>query len=539
MTDDSKTDTSLHRPEVLEAWQRLNHLKQTQHPIPDSQSVPRIHVGSLTADFSRQRVDGEIVQALHDLAEQSDMSTAIQRQFRGDPVNVTEARPVLHTALRAPYETCPASIRDEVRQERDKLIDFARRLRSGAWRGYTGKAIECLVHIGIGGSNLGPECAWEALKDMNDSGIECRFLASIDPRQLDRTLKNLDAETTLFVVVSKSFGTLETRSNADAVRSWFLERSGSLSAMHQHFVAVTSHPERAQEFGISADNLFAMWDWVGGRFSLWSSVGLPLAVMLGETAYRSLLAGACTLDQHVSNTPVAQNLPVWLALLAVWNSNFLGTESHAVLAYDHRLKLLPAHLQQVEMESLGKSVHNDGTPCSIATGCILWGGEEPQGQHAYHQLLHQGTRQFSADFIACATSAGDHPEQHVWLLANCLSQGQALYQGQPLDPLRQDPLAPHKFLPGKHPSTTLLLSELTPEALGELLALYEHKVMCLGILLDINAWDQWGVELGKTLARQIHQNLVGVSVSHSSTAQQEPLSADTILAVSAASQDKG
>ncbi len=536
MAGSKEQQSSAHIPTSLKAWHTLSqlagdlknrlsiegkHHSRLNKGGDGSSAIRTLAVGSLTLDFSHQHVSPPVLAALQELADQCDLKNQIQRQFRGERVNVTEDRAVLHTALRAPFELCPEEVKAEVDVERNKLLDLAARLRHGSWCGYTGRSIDTLVHIGIGGSNLGPQFACDALEEFNNSGIDIRFLSSIDGHQLDRILAELDAETTLFVIVSKSFTTRETQHNAVSVRSWFLERSGSIEAIEKHFIAVSSNLSEVSRFGIPECNTFAMWDWIGGRFSVWSSAGLPLAIMLGEEHYLAFLNGAHSIDRHVTSSKTTGNAPALLALLAIWNSNFLAAESHAVLAYDHRLKLLPAHLQQVEMESNGKSVHNDGQACEISTGNVLWGGEEPQGQHAYHQLLHQGTRRFSADFITCIAADHRHSDHHAWLLANCLSQSQALFQGQSVAALKNDPLAAHKALPGNHASTTILLNRLTPQALGELLALYEHKVMCLGIILDIDAWDQWGVELGKSLAGSIYHDLTNKLAASEKTAEGE------------------
>jgi len=368
------------------------------------------------------------------------------------------------------------------------------------------------VHIGIGGSHLGPELAVEALSHYSNKALRISFLASVDGHLLQQLTQNIDLEQTLFIIASKSFSTQETRSNAQSLRSWFLERTGSLDALAQHFVAVSANMDAAGEFGIAPENVFAMWDWVGGRFSVWSCVGLPLALCVGSENFKAFLDGAHEMDLHALDTPIAQNLPALMSLIEVWNSNFLNKDTHAVLVYDRRLRLLPDFLQQLEMESNGKSVHSDGTSVgSMLTAPIIWGGEEPNGQHAFHQLLHQGTRTFSADFVSCKNADHHFSDHHHWLLANCFSQSQAMLLGQSDDLPEGDPLTDHKRVRGDHPSTTILLDQLNPRSLGALLAMYEHKVAFQSILWKVNPFDQWGVELGKQLSQGIYEDISSVS----------------------------
>ena len=448
-------------------------------------------------DFSKQAVADDVVDALVELAQESELAGAIEDLFSGAPINNTDNRPVLHTLLRAPAEACPA----EVAEERERFLAVAQAVRTGTRRGYTGRPFEAVVAIGIGGSQLGPELVVDALR--TPQAPEVRFLANVDGDAATRALAGLDPATTLVVAVSKSFTTLETRVNAETTRSWFLERTCDPGAVAEHFLAVTANQEAAAEFGIRPENRFDIWDWVGGRFSLWSAAGLPVAIALGRDGFDELLAGARMVDDHFRTTPLDDNIPLLLALLAVWNTNFHGTATHAVLPYDRRLRLLASHLQQLEMESNGKSVRRDGTTVGTHTAPVVWGGEETNGQHAFHQLLHQGTRAFSADFIAVARAGHDLRAHHDWLLANCLAQSKAMREGRSAD----GDLGSHRTVPGNHPTTTLLLDELNPRSLGALLALYEHKVFCLGAIWQINAFDQWGVELGKELAGPIYDEL--------------------------------
>ena len=486
-------------PQDLGAWQRLAGLAKPRAgtSVAGRASARSRRLGPIFVDYSKQALDDEEVEALTALASESNLTAAIDGMFTGAPINSTEERPVQHTLLRAPAETCP----EEVATERERFLALADAVRSGQRRGYTGKPFETVVVIGIGGSQLGPELVVDALRPPHAHDL--RFLANIDGEATVRVLAGLDPATTLVIVVSKSFTTLEPRVNAETVRSWFLERTSEPRVVAEHFLAVTVNHAAARDFGIPPENRFAIWDWVGGRFSLWSAAGLPIAIALGRGGFEDLLAGAYMVDNHFRETPLEDNIPVLLALLAIWNTNFHGAATHAVLPYDRRLRLLPGYLQQLEMESNGKSVRRDGTAVGTHTAPVVWGGEETNGQHAFHQLLLQGTRAFSADFLAVARTDHDLQDHHDWLLANCLAQSKAMLEGRAAD----GPSADHRSVPGGHPSTTLLLDELSPRSLGALLALYEHKVFCLGVLWQINAFDQWGVELGKELAGPIHDEL--------------------------------
>ena len=465
-----------------------------------------IRVGPLLVDFSRQGIDRQALAALVELAQASQLADAVEAQFRGDRINATEGRAVLHTALRAPAEERPASVADEIEREQRRLLDFAEALRSGRRAGSTGKPFRTLVHIGIGGSHLGPNLVCEALASPpGRQPPQVRFLANIDGHATASALTGLDPETTLFAVASKSFGTEETLANAAAARSWFLERTSQPAALAHHFAAITANVEAARGFGIAADACFPMSDWVGGRFSVWSAVGLPVAVRIGRRGFLDFLAGAHRVDRHLQSAPVERNVPMLLALAGLVNANFRGASSHAVLVYDSRLRRLPDYLQQLEMESNGKSVRVDGESSAVHTAPVIWGGEETNGQHAFHQLLHQGTRTVSADLVAVVRPAHRHADQHERLLAHCLAQGEALELGDSAED-------PHRRTTGNRPTTTILLDELTPHALGALLALFEHKVFCAGRLLQINSFDQWGVELGKRLAAPIRQALASSAV---------------------------
>jgi len=497
------------------SWKQLTHLAAAsiESPLSDWLEQPdrfknaTFEVAGLLVDFSKQRLDETILSALLELGQTHALPARIEDLFSGAIVNLTEKRPALHTALRAAEVDRPA-IAAAVGAQQARLGELVERVRSGQWRGYSGKAITDVVHIGIGGSYLGPHLATQALRGPAQLPPRIHFVANIDSTCLNSALAGLNPERTLFIIASKSFSTLETRVNAESAKLWFLERVNEHAALARHFLAISSNTTAALDFGIAAENIFEIWDWVGGRFSLWSAVGLPVMLSIGQPAFQQMLAGARTMDEHFRRTPLAENLPVMMALTGIWNSNFLGVTNHAILPYGERLGLLPEYLQQLEMESNGKSVTSGGEGVVTHTTPILWGGRGTNGQHAFHQLLHQGTRAFTADFILPAAtgheSVGTGDEHHRWLLANGLSQSQAMAQGH------KDP-DPHKAVAGGHATTTIVLDELSPFCLGALLAMYEHKVFCQGVLWDINSFDQWGVELGKRLAIPIYDQLAGKS----------------------------
>ena len=505
-------------PTSLDVWQRLgilanNIVKQPLSALadgPDRFDKLSHRVGPVLVDFSRQRIDQPVLSALLELGKAVGLEAGLAKLMAGEHVNVSEDRPALHTALRAPVEQRPEAQRDDITAGAAQMARFVERVRSGQWRGHTGKPVRDVVHIGIGGSHLGPQLVTEALPA---SGPRLRFLANVDGHAFQRQLDGLSAETTLFIVASKSFTTVETKVNAESARAWCLERGCGQASLRKHFAAVTANTDAATTFGIAPENLFPMWDWVGGRYSLWSAVGMPIALSAGMPAFQALLAGAYEMDQHTLRAPLKRNLPALMALIGIWNYNFLGAQTHAVLPYDHRLAMLPAYLQQLEMESNGKSVQLDGEPTSIQTVPILWGGEETNGQHAFHQLLLQGTRAFSADLIAATRPNHWLADHHQWLLANCLAQGEALFRGDggEHDNTAADPLSAHRAVTGSHATTLILLEELNARALGALIALYEHKVYCQSMIWNINAFDQWGVELGKQLGRHVHSALSGNS----------------------------
>jgi glucose-6-phosphate isomerase len=465
--------------------------------------------GDLLADFSKQRLTPDTLALLVRLAEARDLAGFLRRMSAGEAINATEGRAALHIALRAgrSYSAGGRDVLPEVRATRARMRELSEAIRAGAWRGSGGAPIDAVVNLGIGGSDLGPRMAVQALAAYARAGLAVRFVANIDPAEFADTVRDLDPARTLFVVSSKTFTTQETLANARAARAWLGPRDPA-----RHLLAVTNNIAAAQAFGIPPDNCLAMAEWVGGRFSMWSAIGLPLACSIGMDAFEELLAGAREMDEHFLSAPFADNLPVLMALVGLWNIDFLGAESLAVIPYAHRLGLLPAYLQQLEMESNGKRVTLDGTDVGCATAPILWGMAGSVGQHAFHQLFYQGTRLTPIDFIVPVGDA--NPEQEA-LVANALAQSAALMKGKTLEEARQqllaagrtaaeaERLAPHLACPGNQPSTTLLMPELSPKALGSLIALYEHKVAVQGCLWGINSFDQWGVEHGKQMARDI------------------------------------
>ncbi len=477
-----------------------------RHLLEDEWSATalRVRTDGVLFDFSRQRIDREVLAGLLSLAREREWRLRVRQLVEGAAVNSSEDRPALHTALRSPAGETPP-VAEEAAGTLSQVKRFAEAVQNGSWRGCSGKAIADVVNIGIGGSDLGPRLVVEALQPAGGRPA-LHFVPNIDGHAIATTLAGLNPETTLFVLASKSFTTRETLVNGETARSWFIERTGRAGALARHFVAVTANRDAATEFGLPAENLLPMWDWVGGRFSLWSAVGLPIAIALGTRAFDDLLRGAYAMDRHFQSAPADVNAPLLAALLGIWNTNFLGAASHAVLAYDERLRLLPEYLQQLETESNGKRVRHDGSPVGVHTTPILWGGTGTTGQHAFHQLLHQGTRSFTADFIVCASFEHGLEDHHRWLLANALGQGKAMALGNRVD-------NPHRAVPGNHATNTIVVDRLTPTTIGALLAFYEHKVFCQGLIWDINSFDQWGVELGKELATTVFAQLAGESTA--------------------------
>lgn len=519
-------------------WQALSaHSKNIPHMRElFANDTARFNNMSLSAcglflDYSKNRATPQTLKLLYALANEAKLEAKIKAMFAGDIINTTEKRAVLHTALRSTASQSIAAegqdIVPEVQQTLNKMQAFVTSVTSGQWKGYTGKAITDIVSIGIGGSFLGPKIVSQALRPYWTPRLNCHFVANVDGTSITEKLKLLNPETTLFIMSSKSFGTQETLTNTLTAKAWFLAKGGSQSDVAKHFAAVTSNVAKATDFGIDADNIFPMWDWVGGRYSLWSAIGLPIALLIGMDNFRGLLKGAHLMDEHFANAPLAENMPVIMGLLSLWYGNFFNAQSHVVLTYDHYLRGLPAYFQQLDMESNGKSVTLNGTDVDYSTGPVIWGGEGTNGQHAYHQLLHQGTALIPADFIMPLQSHNPIGEHHDQLASNCFGQTQALMQGRTFEealaelansPMSEDEkrlIAKHKVMPGNKPSNTLLMNKLTPETLGALIALYEHRTFVQGAIWDINSFDQWGVELGKILGNDVLERIGASEDTHS------------------------
>ena len=463
-------------------------------------------------DYSKNRIDDDTLGLLVDLAEQAGLRAKIDAMFRGEKINVTEHRAVLHVALRAPKGASimvdGKNVVPQVHAVLDKMADFANRVRGGQWKGHGGKPIRNVVNIGIGGSDLGPVMAYEALKYYSDRAMTFRFVSNVDGTDFVEATRDLDAAETLFIVSSKTFTTLETMTNAQSARDWLLrEFGGDARAVAKHFVAVSTNGEKVAEFGIDTANMFEFWDWVGGRYSMDSAIGLSTMVAIGPDHFRAMLEGFHAIDEHFRTAPFARNLPVLMGLLGVWYNDFFGAQTVAVLPYDQYLKRFPAYLQQLTMESNGKHVTLGGAPVDTQTGPIYWGEPGTNGQHSFYQLIHQGTRLIPCDFIAFGQALNPLGRHHDMLLANVFAQTEALAFGKTREQVKAegtpDWLVPHRVFEGDRPSNTILMDRLTPAALGKLVALYEHSVFTQGTIWDIDSFDQWGVELGKVLAQRI------------------------------------
>lgn len=477
-----------------------------------------LQLDDLLLDYSKNRITRETFALLMDLARECDVSGWIERMFSGEKINCTEDRAVLHIALRnrsnRAIEVDGEDVMPKVNAVLDKMRGFTSKVRSGEWKGYTGTPITDVVNIGIGGSDLGPLMVCEALKPYADK-LRVHFVSNVDGTHITETLKPLNPATTLFVIASKTFTTQETLTNAHTARNWLLQSAKDEAVIAKHFVAVSTNAEAVGAFGIDTDNMFEFWDWVGGRYSLWSSIGLSIALYLGMDHFEALLDGAHAMDEHFRSAPLDKNMPVILAMLGVWYGNFFGCDSHALLPYDQYLHRFPAYFQQGDMESNGKRVSRDGKPLSYTTGPVIWGEPGTNGQHAFYQLIHQGTRLIPADFIAAVESHNPGGEHHRILLSNYFAQTEALMRGKTEAEARAELeaqgvvgedlalLVPHKCFPGNRPTNSLLYQKLTPYALGRLIALYEHKIFVQGVIWNINSFDQWGVELGKQLAKAI------------------------------------
>jgi len=463
-------------------------------------------------DYSKQRVTGQTLRLLCALADESELRQRIDAMFRGDKINVTENRAVLHVALRAPPGTSilvdGENVVPGVHRVLERMADFAVRVRDGTWHGHSGRRMRNVVNIGIGGSDLGPVMAYEALRHYSERSLTFRFVSNVDATDFAEAVRDLDPAETLFIVASKTFTTLETMTNAGAAREWLVAgMHGDAKAVARHFVAVSTNASRVTEFGIDVANMFGFWDWVGGRYSMESAIGLSTMLAIGPEHFRAMLGGFREMDEHFLETPFERNLPVLMGLVALWNNNFLGAPTVAVLPYEQYLKRFPAYLQQLTMESNGKSVREDGRPVGCDTGPIYWGEPGTNGQHSFYQLIHQGTRLIPCDFIAFASSLNPPQAQHDMLIANVFAQAEALAFGKTGAEVKADGtpdgLVPHRVFEGNRPSSTILLDALTPAALGKLVALYEHSVYAQGAIWGIDPFDQWGVELGKVLAQRI------------------------------------
>jgi glucose-6-phosphate isomerase len=486
------------------------HLRELFAEDPGRAGRMTLAAGDLVLDYSKHRVTDETLRLLVALAERAQVEQRREAMFTGRHINGSEDRAVLHVALRMPatasLEVDGVDVVAEVHAVLERMGALADRIRSGAWTGHTGRRIRTVVNIGIGGSDLGPAMAYEALRDR--ARVACRFVSNIDPVDLWAKTEDLDPAETLFVVSSKTFTTLETLTNAAAARDWLLAGLGAgQDAVARHFVAVSTNEQAVTGFGIDPQHMLGFWDWVGGRYSYDSAIGFSLMVAIGREAFGEMLAGFHAVDEHFRTAPLEQNLPVLQGMLNVWYNDFFGAQTHAVLPYSQRLARFPAYLQQLTMESNGKSVRRDGSPVDAGTGEIFWGEPGTNGQHAFYQLLHQGTKLVPADFIAFARSTHEHGEQHDELVANCLAQSAVLAFGRTSEEVAADgtppELVPHKVMPGNRPSSTILAPELTPSVLGQLVALYEHTVFVEGTVWGIDSFDQWGVELGKAMARQL------------------------------------
>jgi glucose-6-phosphate isomerase len=470
-------------------------------------------------DYSKNRMTAETMSLLLDLIREADVKGWIEKMFRGEKINVTEGRAVLHIALRnrsnSPIIVDGEDVMPAVNGVLDRMRSFTESVQTGAWKGYTGKAVTDVVNIGIGGSDLGPVMVTEALKPYGHHRLNVHFVSNIDGTHLVETLKHLNPETTLFIISSKTFTTQETITNAESAKRWFLDRAKDGAAVAKHFVAVSTNEKAVSAFGIDTRNMFEFWDWVGGRYSLWSAIGLSIALFVGMENFEELLAGAHEMDQHFRAAPPESNIPMILALLGVWYNNFFGAESHAIIPYDQYMHRFPAYFQQGDMESNGKRVMRDGRTVDYSTGPVIWGEPGTNGQHAFFQLLHQGTKLIPADFLAPMQThnlIGDH---HAILLSNFFAQTEALMRGKTEDEARKEleaagmkgenleRLLPHKVFPGNRPTNSIVFKKVTPRTLGSLIAMYEHKIFVQGLIWNVNSFDQWGVELGKQLAKTI------------------------------------
>jgi glucose-6-phosphate isomerase len=531
-------------PTMTAAWRKLQGLSTQYKDLQISELFAQpgrfdrysLRLEDILLDFSKNRINDEIFAALIELAQETQLPQNLEALFSGEPINETEKRAVLHTALRnrsnrAVYES-GKDVMPDVNAVLAQMKGFATQVHEGKWLGFTGKPITSLVNIGIGGSDLGPVMVTEALKPYQHPDLTLFFVSNVDGTHIAETLKKVDPETTLFFIASKTFSTQETMTNAHTARAWFMEQAKDEAAVAKHFVALSTNAQAVAYFGIAEKNRFAFWDWVGGRYSLWSAIGLPIACAIGFSRFEDLLSGAHAVDNHVRTAPLEKNMSVILALIGIWNTNFLGATSEAILPYDQYLHRFAAYFQQGNMESNGKYVGRDGEKVNYSTGPIIWGEPGTNGQHAFYQLIHQGTHLIPCDFIAPARSHNPIGDHHPKLLSNFFAQTEALMQGKPLSAVVSEmqqagksekeitKIAPHRVFEGNRPTNSILVKQITPYTLGQLIAIYEHKIAVQGMIWNIFSFDQWGVELGKVLANGILPELVGeeqVSSHDSST----------------------
>jgi len=528
----------------LTAWKALRahhqqisgqHMRDMFASDPERFTRFSLRFKDILLDYSKNRISEETMGLLIDLAREAGLERAVERMFNGEKINNTEDRAVLHVALRnrsnRPIMVDGEDVMPAVNHVLDRMRDFTEKVRSGKWLGCTGKPITDIVNIGIGGSDLGPVMVCEALKPFAKEGLNVHFVSNVDGTQIVETLKGLSRETTLFVIASKTFTTQETIANAKTARDWFLTRGGTKAAVAKHFVAVSTNAKAVENFGIDTDHMFEFWDWVGGRYSLWSAVGLSIALYVGMGNFEKLLSGAHDMDEHFRTAPFEQNMPVILGLLGIWYNNFFDADSYAILPYDQYMHRFPAYFQQGDMESNGKRVTRDGEEVDYSTGPIIWGEPGTNGQHAFYQLIHQGTKLIPADFLAPVDTKNPIGQHHMLLLSNFFAQTEALMLGKNEEEVRAELTAegvggnelefllPHKVFPGNKPSNSILFQRLLPETLGALIAMYEHKIYVQSVVWNLNAFDQWGVELGKQLARKILPELLleGDVISHDSS----------------------
>ena len=498
------------------------HLRELFADDPGRAARFSLEAEGMFLDDSKHRITGETVELLLNLAEESGLRERIDAMFRGDHINLTENRSVLHVALRAPKTqellVDGVNVVEQVHAVLDKMSEFSDRVRSGAWKGFTGKPVRNIVNIGIGGSDLGPVMAYEALKFYSQRDLTFRFVSNVDGTDFAEATRDLDAAETLFIVASKTFTTLETMTNAHSARQWALAQLGDEKAIASHFVALSTNAAEVSKFGIDTANMFGFWDWVGGRYSMDSAIGLSTMIAIGPENFRAMLAGFHAMDEHFRTAPFESNLPVMMGLLTVWYNNFFGSQTVAILPYDQYLKRFPAYLQQLTMESNGKSITVSGEEVDYETGAIYWGEPGTNGQHSFYQLIHQGTKLIPCDFLGFSRSLNPQGDHHDILIANLFAQAEALAFGKTSEEVEAqgtaEELVPHKTFEGNRPSNMILAEKLTPEILGKLIALYEHNVFTQGAIWQIDSFDQWGVELGKVLAMRIVPELKGASELH-------------------------